>query len=130
MAASIFQLIILFKTFLVPDWLTANCEFVVSAQYSYNWIWTFHIHIGKMKSESIWKTFLTRLHHDNENHIDSLTPLLLIMNHCHLSRTKTIWRRLLSLFYTKECKQKPGKIKKDNDQGFWHGLEQHFEKRT
>ena len=67
----------LFKKFLVSDWLTANCEIVINSMA--NQIWIFHIHISKMTSKSQYEKNLDAFapyYYDDENHIDSLTPLI------------------------------------------------------
>jgi hypothetical protein len=48
----------LFKRFLVSHWLTANCEIVISSQYEKN------------------LDAFAPYYYDDENHIDSLTPLV------------------------------------------------------
>ena len=67
----------LFKKFLVSDWLTANCEIVINSMA--NKIRIFHIHISKMTSKSQYEKNLDAFapyYYDDENHIDSLTPLI------------------------------------------------------
>ena len=69
----------LFKKFLVSDWLTANCEIVIYINSMANQIWIFHIHISKMTSKSQYDKNLDAFasyYYDDENHIDSLTPLI------------------------------------------------------
>ena len=42
-------------------------------------MWIFHIHIRNITSKNHYETFFEAFapyHHDDENHIDSLTPLL------------------------------------------------------
>ena len=67
----------LFKKFLVSDWLTANCEIVINSMA--NQIRIFHIHISKMTSKSQYEKNLDAFapyYYDDENHVDSLTPLI------------------------------------------------------
>ena len=67
----------LFKKFLVSDWLTANCEIVINSMA--NQIRIFHIHISKMTSKSQYEKKLDAFapyYYDDENHIDSLMPLI------------------------------------------------------
>ena len=61
----------LFKKFLVSDWLTANCEIVISTQWRTKY--------SKMASKSQYEKILDAFapyYYDDENHIDSLTPLI------------------------------------------------------
>ena len=61
----------LFKKFLVSDWLTVNCEIVISTQWRTKY--------SKMASTSQYEKILDAFapyYYDDENHIDSLTPLI------------------------------------------------------
>ena len=62
----------------VSDWLTANCETVISTKLPSKYGFFTFICNGKMTSKSIvYKTTdaFASYYYDNENHIDSLTPL-------------------------------------------------------
>jgi hypothetical protein len=74
----------LFKKFLVSDWLTANCEIVISTQcLTKNGFFPFIL--AKWRQRVNMKKNLDAFapyYYDDENHIDSLTPLIWRLTNC------------------------------------------------